>query len=77
VLAHALRRTDAGAAHDAVAETFLVAWRRFDEVPRDPLPWLYGVARRVLADQRRAGRRRASLQGRAGSVAPSTPPPAR
>jgi RNA polymerase sigma-70 factor (ECF subfamily) len=36
-------------APDVVAETFLVAWRRLDDVPADPLPWLYGVARRVLA----------------------------
>jgi RNA polymerase sigma-70 factor (ECF subfamily) len=39
---------------EGLAETFLVAWRRLDDVPDDPLPWLYRVARRVLANQRRS-----------------------
>ncbi|MGW0516485.1 RNA polymerase sigma factor [Crossiella sp. NPDC003009] len=46
---------------DAVAEVFLIGWRRFAEVERTrtPLPWLYGVARRVLANEfRSAGRAR-------------------
>jgi RNA polymerase sigma-70 factor (ECF subfamily) len=64
VLAYALRRSDGETAQDVVAETFLVAWRRLDAVPADPLPWLYGVARRVLANQRRAGRRRDALARR-------------
>ena len=50
VAAYALRRTSPEAVEDAVAETFLVAWRRLDEVPAEPLPWLYGVARRTLAN---------------------------
>lgn len=64
VLGFSLRRTtrpeDAG---DVVAETFLVAWRRIRHVPEEPatLPWLYGVARRVLANQRRGDSRRHRL----------------
>ncbi|MFG2050417.1 RNA polymerase sigma factor [Micromonospora sp. NPDC048935] len=43
---------------DVVAEVFLVAWRRLREVPAESaLPWLYGVARLVLANEAR-GRRR-------------------
>jgi len=42
---------------DAVAETFLVACRRPGAIPPDPLPWLLGVARRVLATQRRSAQR--------------------
>ena len=43
-----------GAADDIVAETFLVAWRRLDDVPADdPLPWLMAVARNVWLNQRR------------------------
>ena len=61
ILAYALRRASRDAAHDVVSETFLVTWRRLEDVPRDALPWLYGVARRVLANQRRSGRRRQSL----------------
>jgi RNA polymerase sigma-70 factor (ECF subfamily) len=64
VRAYALRRTAREAAQDVVAETFLVAWRRFDDVPADALPWLYGVARQVLSNQRRSAGRRAALQQR-------------
>lgn len=40
-----------------------MAWRRFDELPSAPAirPWLYGVARRVLANQRRGALRRSTL----------------
>jgi RNA polymerase sigma-70 factor (ECF subfamily) len=50
-------------AADAVADTFLVTWRRLDDVPDgdDARLWLYGVARRVLANQRRAEHRRTAL----------------
>jgi RNA polymerase sigma factor (sigma-70 family) len=63
LLAYALRRTpDPADAEEAVAETMLVAWRRRAEIPKGAeLPWLYGVARRVLANQRRARGRRARL----------------
>jgi len=64
LLGYALRRT--GSAEDAadiVAETMLVAWRRIDELPDDgtALLWLYGVARRVLANHRRGTLRRERL----------------
>jgi RNA polymerase sigma-70 factor (ECF subfamily) len=61
VLAYALRRSDDhAAAEEAAAETFVIAWRRLDAVPSDPLPWLLQTARRVLANQRRSARRRAA-----------------
>ena len=47
---------------DVVASTFLVAWRRLDEVPADSLPWLGAVARNVIATQQRGSRRRTSLR---------------
>ncbi len=49
-----------------MAETFTIAWRRLGEVPDADiaLPWLYGVARRVLANQRRGNRRRVDLSTR-------------
>jgi RNA polymerase sigma-70 factor (ECF subfamily) len=60
VLGYAIRRTeDRTAAEDAVSETFLIAWRRLDAMPAEALPWLLGVARKVLANQRRAAGRRA------------------
>ena len=62
VLAYALRRTDAATAQDVVSEVFLIAGRRLDRVPeRDAQLWLYGVARRVLANDRRSARRRTAL----------------
>lgn len=63
---YALRRTTGADAADVVADTFMVAWRRVGDIPPEPntLPWLYGVARRVLANQRRSTRRRTSLHDR-------------
>lgn len=41
-----------------MAEVFLVAWRRFTEVPSEAaLAWLYRVARYVLANEVRERRR--------------------
>ncbi len=63
VLAYALRRTDPATAEDVVAEVFATAWRRADRVPdADPVLWLYAVARRVMANQRRSLRRRAAFE---------------
>jgi RNA polymerase sigma-70 factor, ECF subfamily len=63
VLAYARRRGSSDA-EDVAAETFLIAWRRLDAVPRDELPWLLGVARRVVANQRR----RSTTQQRVAAV---------
>jgi RNA polymerase sigma-70 factor (ECF subfamily) len=65
ILAYALRRLgNVDDAVDVVAETFAVAWRRIDDVPAgdQARPWLYGVARRVLANQRRSNLRRLRLE---------------
>ncbi|GAB1644209.1 RNA polymerase sigma factor [Krasilnikovia sp. MM14-A1259] len=64
VMAYALRQVDRAEAEDVVAETFLVAWRRFAEVPPSPLPWLLVVARNTIANLQRSGRREAALQDR-------------
>ncbi|WP_433463707.1 RNA polymerase sigma factor [Spirillospora sp. CA-128828] len=64
VLGYALRRTaDPQDAADVLAETFLTAWRRLDDVPPGDQArlWLYGVARRVLANHHRGERRRSAL----------------
>jgi RNA polymerase sigma-70 factor (ECF subfamily) len=53
-----------GEVDEVVAETFLVAWRRLDDVPPYPLPWLLGVARGVTANVRRSARRRDALHQR-------------
>lgn len=63
---YSMRRANPTDAADVVAETMLVAWRRIAEVPPPPAtrPWLFGVARRVLANQRRAAVRRVALSQR-------------
>ena len=64
ILAYIRRRTGShDDAADALAETFTTAWRRLDDVPEGHRArlWLYGVARRVLANNRRAESRRSEL----------------
>lgn len=75
VHAYARRRAPADIAEDVVAETFLVCWRRLDRVPEHELPWLYGVARKALANQRRASRRREAAERplAAGDAAAAAP----
>ncbi|SEL42569.1 RNA polymerase sigma factor [Nonomuraea pusilla] len=69
ILAYVRRRTDSHEdAADALAETFATAWRRLDDIAegRDARLWLFGVARRVLANGRRAESRRSDLVERLG-----------
>ena len=80
LLAYAVRRVaQPEDAADVVAETFLIAWRRHRELPRgdEARLWLYGVARRVLANHHRAGVRRerlgAQLRQRLTTVFPADP----
>jgi RNA polymerase sigma-70 factor (ECF subfamily) len=47
------RRADADLVEDVVADVFVVCLRRIDDVPSTPLPWLYAVARKTLANERR------------------------
>lgn len=78
VLAYARRRSaQLSDAEDLAAETFVVAWRRLDRLPARPeehLPWLYGVARRLLANQRRSATRRVRLLDRLRSSFAVSPP---
>ncbi len=60
VHAYAERRLGREAADEVAAETFLVAWRRLDAMPSEPLPWLYGVARNVVLRQRAQHARQAT-----------------
>jgi RNA polymerase sigma factor (sigma-70 family) len=60
-----VRRAD-GSDADIVAEVFVVAWRRFLEVPEqtNELPWLYGVARNLVANHFRSVQRSSALTDR-------------
>lgn len=55
------RRAGPDDAADVLADTLLVLWRRLDDIPADALPWAIGVARRCLANHRRAGERHLRL----------------
>lgn len=61
VWAYAASRAGSQAADEVVSETFMVAWRRFSDMPSAPLPWLLGVARNVIRESVRAETRRDSL----------------
>jgi RNA polymerase sigma-70 factor, ECF subfamily len=61
VLRYVTRRVAPDDVQDVVSETFIVAWRRRDELRGDPLPWLLGVARRVGANHLRGQARRGAL----------------
>jgi RNA polymerase sigma-70 factor (ECF subfamily) len=66
IAAYARRRLRAEDADDLVAEVFLVAWRRLEDVPPGELtlPWLYAVARRTFSQRSRTTRRRDRLLAR-------------
>jgi RNA polymerase sigma-70 factor (ECF subfamily) len=61
---YVLRRSWPDAVDDVVAETFLVAWRRLDVVPGDPLPWLFTTARNCLSNHHRGALRGDALLAR-------------
>jgi RNA polymerase sigma-70 factor (ECF subfamily) len=73
VLAYAVVRADVDMAKDAVAQAFLVAWRRRRDLPERPLPWLLGVTRKTLAEQRRSATRRHNLAARLHAVGGGRP----
>lgn len=64
------RRLPSGDVDELLNDTLLVIWRRLDSVPDDdPLPWSYGVAKRCLANHRRASGRRLRLVSKLGERA--------
>jgi RNA polymerase sigma-70 factor (ECF subfamily) len=74
VVAYVRRRAPADLVDDVVGETFLVAWRRLDRMPDNPLPWLLAVARNVVATQERGVLRRRALTLRLAGMHPVSEP---
>lgn len=76
VYAYCRRRVTSDSVEDAVAETFLTVWRKLDDMPQSEqaLPWLYGIAHRVLLHQWRSGSRRGRLVQRLQSLGVESPP---
>lgn len=76
VLRYAQRRTGREHAEDVAAQTLLVVWRRFDDVPHHPDParaWVFGIARNVLLNDRRGEQRRDALGVRLADLAEAPP----
>lgn len=74
VLRFVQRRCHPSHAEDVVADAFLVAWRRYAEVPADhgeSRAWLFGIARGCLANTRRGDQRREALRVRVADALPA------
>lgn len=79
VYGYAVSRAGRQVADEIVSDTFLVAWRRFGELPEVALPWLLGVARNLIREQARQSARQESIEAELRawqSQAPAGPDPA-
>src|SRR5687768_4424745 len=72
--AYVARRAPADAVDDVLADVLLVAWRRRDEMPHEPLPWLFGVAATTLSTRWRSEARRDALVERVACQPPPRAP---
>jgi RNA polymerase sigma-70 factor (ECF subfamily) len=70
-----VRRRAPDLADEVCSETFVVACRRLDRVPRDARAWLLGVASNVLRTRRRSDARRTALAVRLERESPSAEQP--
>jgi RNA polymerase sigma-70 factor (ECF subfamily) len=71
LLRFAVRRVGSDDAADVLSDVFLIAWRRWTELPdRVDRLWLFGVAGNVIANQRRGELRRRRLALRLVTEAP-------
>lgn len=63
IVRYGMRRTaDLDSSVELAQEVFVVAWQRRADVPRQrELPWLYAVARKILANWWRSQRRRPTV----------------
>jgi RNA polymerase sigma-70 factor (ECF subfamily) len=69
ILAYAKRRSSPADAEDIAAETFTIAWRKWNSAPPEAIrPWLFGIARKVLANSRRGSRRQDRLAAKVTSL---------
>jgi RNA polymerase sigma-70 factor (ECF subfamily) len=73
IQAYCARRVSPSQIADAAAETFLVAWRRLDEIADTDtaLSWLYGLAYRVVSHPWRSAAGAHGLVDRLADVPPS------
>ncbi|MEU4489984.1 RNA polymerase sigma factor [Streptomyces purpurascens] len=64
VLRFLARRMSLADAEDVTAEVFTIAWRRWSTREGEPLPWLYGIARKAAANALRTSDRADQLARR-------------
>ena len=64
LLRYAQRHVGWELAQDIAAETFQIAWRKWDKLPPEKFPWLVGTARKVIGNHVRATIRRRRLATR-------------
>ena len=64
VLAYARRHIGQEHAQEVVADTFMIAWRRWDDVPEPPIAWLIATAKGVISNRRRSLKRQRALESR-------------
>ncbi|MDO5736371.1 MAG: sigma-70 family RNA polymerase sigma factor [Propionibacteriaceae bacterium] len=64
VMSYCLRHLARASAEDAVSDTFLVALRKFDEVPLEPRAWLIVTARNTIRNRYRTQARSLALEDR-------------
>jgi RNA polymerase sigma factor (sigma-70 family) len=68
VLRFVRRRAHEAAVDDVVADTFLTAWRRRADLPRDARPWLFVTARQLLLNEGRGRNRQEALAVKIGTI---------
>jgi len=70
---YCLRRLGAEDAADATADVFVVVWHRLADCPEgaEARPWIYGVARNIVSNRKRAGERSVALHRALQAVSPS------
>jgi len=63
IVGYVRRRCGGADADDVIAQVFTVAWRRLDHIPSPPQDrlWMFGVARKTLAESERSARRQRRL----------------
>jgi len=77
VWSYMVRRVERNDVDDAVAEVFVVAWRKISQTPviDEQLPWLYGIAKNVVRNVNRSSSRRQRLWVKAAALPPTDGPP--
>ena len=74
IWSYCVRRVHRDDVEDAVADVFIVAWKKHDRAPEgeEMLLWLYGVARNVVRNANRSVVRRSRLSSKMKSFGPET-----